>query len=79
MGALEIVIGCILLAFSVFIIIAVSLQQGKDKSLSGTIAGGADTFFSNQKANTGDKILKIATPVIAIIFTLIVIVMYVLA
>ena len=79
MGALEIVIGCILLAFSVFIIIAVSLQQGKDKSLSGTIAGGADTFFSNQKANTGDKILKIATPVIAVIFTLIVIVMYVLA
>ena len=79
MGALEIVIGCILLAFSVFIVIAVSLQQGKDKSLSGTIAGGADTFFSNQKANTGDKILKIATPVIASIFTLIVIVMYVLA
>ena len=61
------------------IVVAVSLQQGKDKSLSGTIAGGADTFFSNQKANTGDKILKIATPVVAVIFTLVVVVMYVLA
>jgi len=79
MGALEIVVGIVLLVFSLFIVIAVSLQQGKDKSLSGTIAGGADTFFSNQKANTGDKILKIATPVVAVIFTLLVIVMYVLA
>ena len=79
MEALKITFMIIMLIAAVFLIVAVLMQHGKSHGLSGTIAGGADTFFSNQKANTGDKILKIATPVVAVIFTLLVIVMYVLA
>ena len=38
------IIGIILLAFAVFLIVAVLMQQGKSHNLSGAIAGGAETF-----------------------------------
>lgn len=76
MESLELIFGIALLVLSVALIVAVLMQSGKDKQLSGTIAGAADTFFSKQKANTFDKILSKLTPVLAIVFTLIVIAMY---
>ena len=40
------VLGSILLALTVFLVILILKQTGKDKSLSGTITGGsAETFF----------------------------------
>lgn len=73
---MELVLGILILVLSVFLTIAVLMQSGKDKKLSGSIAGGADTFFSKQKAGTLDKLLAKATPVMAIAFTLLVIIMY---
>ena len=46
MGVVEYVIGGVLLLMAVLIIVAVLMQSGKDKNLSGAIAGGADTFFA---------------------------------
>ena len=63
---------------ALFLIISVLMQSGKDTHLSGTIAGGADTFFGKAKANTWDRILSKLTVVISIIFAIVVIVMYAL-
>lgn len=75
MDKLELVLGIVILALSVVITIIVLFQTGKDRKL-GTITGGADTFFSKQKTGTKDKLLSRITPTIAIIFTLLVVFMY---
>ena len=73
---MEIALGIVVLVFAVFLTAAVLMQSGKDKNLSGAIAGGADTFFSKAKANTWDKVLSKATLIVAVIFTVLVVVMY---
>ncbi len=73
---MEIALGIIVLVFAVFLTAAVLMQSGKDKNLSGAIAGGADTFFSKAKANTWDKVLSKATLIVSVIFTVLVVVMY---
>lgn len=56
------------------IIIAVALtvvvlfQSGKQAGMSGSIAGGSETFFGKSKARTIDAILERATSWIAILF-----------
>jgi len=76
MTALEITLGIILLVMAVFLMVAVILQSGKDKK-SGVISGGAETFFGKSNVTTADKILNRLTVAVAIIFALVVIVMYV--
>ena len=61
---------------AIVLIGTVLMQHGKQKGLSGTIAGGAETFFGKQKGKTIDKILSKATTVVAICFVVIVIAMY---
>ena len=73
---MEIALGIIVLVFAVFLTAAVLMQSGKDRNLSGAIAGGADTFFSKAKANTWDKVLSKATLIVSVIFTVLVVVMY---
>ena len=56
---MDIFIGIILILSALFLIIAVLKQSGKDKSLSGTIAGGsADTFYGKTKNNSNEKKLS---------------------
>ena len=76
MTTIEIVLGIILLVAALFLVVSVLMQHGKQKGLSGTIAGGAETFFGKQKGKTIDKILSKATTVVAICFVVIVIAMY---
>ncbi len=75
---MELVFGIILLVSAVFLIVAVLMQSGKSHNLSGTIAGGAETFFGKTKGKTMDKMLGKVTTVVAIFFTLIVVIMYVI-
>ena len=70
------IIGIILLIFAVFLIVAVLMQQGKAHNLSGTIAGGAETFFGKDKGNRIDKILARATTVIGILFVVLALVTF---
>ena len=51
MGAFEIVMGIIVIAMALVITAMVLLQSGKDKRLSGAIAGAAETFFAKGKWN----------------------------
>jgi len=78
MGTIEIIFGAIILVFAVFLTVAVLLQHGKTHHLSGTIAGGAETFFGKEKGKTIDKILSMVTSVVAVIFVIAVVVLYVL-
>lgn len=73
---MEIAIGIILIISALFLIVAVLMQQGKSHNLSGTIAGGAETFFGKSKASTLDKKLSKLTTIVAIVFTLLVLVSY---
>ena len=74
---MTIALGIILIVASVFLIIAVLLQSGKrNNRLSGAIAGGAETFFGKEKASTMDKMLSKVTTIVAIVFAVLVVVMY---
>ena len=73
---MEIAIGIILIISAIFLIIAVLMQQGKNHNLSGAIAGGAETFFGKSKGSTLDKKLSKLTSIVAVVFTLLVLVSY---
>lgn len=73
---MEFVFGGILLALAVAIIALVLVQQGKDKKLSGAIAGGSDTFYGKSKGASKDKVLSTITAIVAVLFVVIVIAMY---
>lgn len=75
---MDIVFGIILLVSGVFLIIAVLMQSGKSHNLSGTIAGGAETFFGKTKGKTIDKMLGKITTIVAVFFVVIVVIMYVI-
>ncbi len=78
MDTVDVVLGILLLVAAVFLIIAVLMQSGKSHHLSGTIAGGADTFFGKTKGKTIDRMLSKITAVVAVIFALLVITVYVI-
>ena len=73
---MQIAIGIILIISAIFLVVAVLMQHGKDHNLSGTIAGGAETFFGKSKASTWDKKLSKLTTIVAIVFTLLVLASY---
>ncbi len=78
MGALEITFGILVIVMSLFLIVAVLLQSGKDTHMSGAITGSADTFFGQSKANTWDRMLSKLTIGVSIVFAIVVILMYAL-
>ena len=63
---MEIAIGILLILAAIFLVVAVLMQSGKSHNLSGTIAGGAETFFGKSKATT----------IVAIVFVVLVLVSY---
>ena len=75
MSALEIILGSVLLAVCLLIVVAVLRQSGKDKKLSGAIAGSADTFFSKGKAGRLDKMLSKATVAISVVMLVLIVVL----
>lgn len=78
MTTVEIILGAVLLVMSVFLIVSVLMQSGKDKGVSGTIAGGAETFFGKSKGKSIDRKLSILTSVVAILFVAVVLTVYVM-
>lgn len=77
MTAFEITFGIILMVLAVILIVAVLLQSGKEKGLSGTLVGGADTFFGKNKGNTWDRVLSKLTTALSIVFAIATVVMYI--
>ena len=75
MTGLEITLGIILLVFAVFLVVAVLLQSSKDQGM-GVIAGAAESFLGKDRNSRLDKLLNKLTPIIAGVFAVIVLVMY---
>ena len=67
MGVAEVIFGIILILFSIGIIIIVLLQEGSQQNM-GAVTGGADTFFSKNKARSIDAFLARWTKFIAVGF-----------
>ena len=76
MPVTEIILAVLLGVLSLGLIVAVLMQPGKDKRLSGAIAGGADTFFSKGKAGKWDQLLGKITVAMCIAFFVLILVMY---
>lgn len=68
LSALEIIVSIIHVLISMSLVVIVLLQSGKSAGLSGSIAGGAETFFGKNKGRTLDALLSKYTSVAAIAF-----------
>ncbi len=69
---------CIILIVAAIALVALVLfQSGKSHGLSGTIAGGAETFFGKSQSKTRDKMLNKITTIVAICFVAILLVIYI--
>ena len=73
---MEIALGIVLMVLAVALTACVLLQSGKDKSLSGSISGAAETFFGKSGSASNDKKLSVITTVVAVVFAVLVLVAY---
>ena len=71
MAILKNVLIVVQIIVSLVLTTVVLMQSGKDAGLSGSIAGGAETFFGKNKARTIDGMLSRLTTVLAILFIVI--------
>lgn len=78
MGVVEYILGGVLLLFSIALIIVIILQEGHQQGL-GVVTGGADTFFSKNKARSIDAFLSRWTKLFAVVFVAMVIALNVIA
>ena len=76
MVAEYILLGVLLLA-AVFIVVGVTLQKSKE-GLSGTIVGGAETYYGKDKNAQKDKLLGKWLLIVSIVFAVAVLVVYVI-
>lgn len=74
MGALAIILAVLDIIVCVALILLVISQEGNAQGL-GTIAGGADTFFGQNKGRSIDHLLKRLTTILAIVFAILTIVL----
>ena len=75
MNALELTLSILQVIAAVAIIVVVLLQDSRKSGLSGSIAGGAETFFGKNKAKGMDAKLALITKICAIVFVVLSIVM----
>ena len=68
MNALIIATLVVQIILSLILVVVVLFQSGNQQGLSGSIAGGAETFFGKNKGRTLDAKLKKWTSVVAILF-----------
>lgn len=73
MSVASIIICIVLILVSIALIVAVLMQQGQREGL-GAIAGGAETFFGKNKANSAEGKLKNLTKILAAVFVVLAIV-----
>lgn len=75
---MEYVLLAVLLLSAIFIVVAVIFQKSADEGLSGTIAGGNETFYGKDKSAHTDKLWFKWTLVASIVFALAVLAAYVI-
>ncbi len=70
--------GIVLLIGAIVLVVMVLLQSNSSKGLSGTIAGGSETYFGKNKKKSIEKKLLIATIIVAIVFCVLALVVFAL-
>ena len=75
---IQIVLGVILVVLAAVLVVLVLKQSGKEKGLSGTIAGGAETYFGKNQGQSTDKKLSKATIALSIAIVVITVVLTIL-
>ena len=75
---METIIGYALIVMGIFLIISVLMQSSKNHRISGSIAGGAETFFGKEKGKSMDALFNKLTTIVTIIFVILVLVLYVM-
>ena len=79
MIVLQYVMGSALIAMAVALVLLVLFQSDKDTRMSGTISGGSsDTYYGQNKGRSRDKLLSRLTIVVGLVFTVALLVAYVL-
>lgn len=78
MTVLEIILGVLLIIASIVMIIVIILQEGNQQGV-GVVSGGADTFFSKNKARSYDAFLARATKWFAIGFVVVILALNIVA
>lgn len=79
METLELILCIALIVLAVFLVVAVLMQSGKSNKLSGTITGASsDSFYGKTKGRTADAILSKLTAIVAVLFAILVIAVYVI-
>ena len=71
MSVWAIIVNIFYLIICLVIIAIVLLQAGRSAGISGSIAGGAETFFGKNKGRAYDQLLSKYTGWIAILFVII--------
>ena len=78
MSVAEIILGALLLIASLVLVVVIILQEGNQQGV-GVVSGGADTFFSKNKARSYDAFLARATKWFAIGFVVVVLALNIIA
>ena len=77
---MTIALGIIIILLTIALTVLVLMQSGKGKELSGAIAGGSsNSYLGNSKTSDKDKLLAKITTILAIVLTICVLVLYVIA
>ena len=75
---LEYILLAVLFVAALFIIFAVIMQKSGSEGLSGTIAGGQETFYGKDKSSHTEKILFKWTAIASIVFAVAVLLAYII-
>lgn len=71
MDTLHIALSVVEVLACIFLIVTILLQESPSQGLSGSISGGAETFFGSKKAHGMQSTLNRITTVVAVIFVII--------
>lgn len=74
----EYILLSVLLVCALFLVAAVTLQKSSDEGLSGTIAGGSETYYGKDKSAQTGRTLRKWTIIVGVIFALVVVAVYVI-
>lgn len=74
----EYILLVVLLLAAAFIVVAVVFQKSGEDGLSGTIAGGQDTYYGKDKSVQKNRLLNKWTLIVSVVFALAVVVVYVI-
>ena len=74
---IEIILGIVLIVLAAILVVAVLFQSGKERGLSGSIVGGADSFGGKSKKAKRDSLLNKLTTILSIVFAVLAVVLYI--